>query len=148
MTGGIRRLKSSGVVTLALGALLGGALVWAPTAAAVAPSCTGSESTYDGKYIVSIPHGFDTAADRFTTACTLHQGATGYGVRALQRNMNYCYKTGLEVDGKFGAATFAAVKSVQRRVGVTVDGKYGPQTMKAMKWAHWLESTAQFVYCS
>ncbi|WP_328902962.1 peptidoglycan-binding protein [Streptomyces sp. NBC_00441] len=144
----IRRLKSSGVMTLALGALLGGALVWAPTAAAVAPTCTGSQSLIDGKYRLSNPIGFDTANGRYTPSCTLHQGATGGGVKSLQRNLNYCYKTGLDVDGKFGAATFAAVKSVQRKVGVTVDGKYGPQTRAAMKWARWLDSTGQFDHCS
>lgn len=142
-----RRLKSSGAVTLALGALLGGALVWAPTAAAVAPSCTGVQNTYEGAYVNSTPMGFDTAAGRYTPSCTLHQGAANAAVKSLQRNMNACYRTGLDVDGKFGAATYAAVKSVQRRVGVTVDGKYGPQTRSAMVWAHWSRTTGKMVAC-
>ncbi|MGC4949380.1 peptidoglycan-binding domain-containing protein [Streptomyces sp. DT224] len=68
-------------------------------------------------------------------------------MKALQRNINACYGASLAMDGKFGAATFAAVKSVQRRVGVTVDGKYGPQTHKAMKWGHWNKTTAEFAGC-
>lgn len=56
------------------------------------------------------------------------------GIKALQRNLNYCYGSKLVVDGKFGSKTRAAVQNVQRRHKITVDGVYGPQTRSAMNW--------------
>ncbi|MFC0628820.1 peptidoglycan-binding domain-containing protein [Kribbella deserti] len=55
-------------------------------------------------------------------------------IKALQRNLNYCYRAGLTIDGKYGARTFAAVKEAQRRHGLTVDGVYGPRTLAGMNW--------------
>lgn len=56
------------------------------------------------------------------------------GVLTLQRNLNYCYRTHLKVDGIYGPLTRDAIKRVQRLHKITVDGVYGPQTRSAMFW--------------
>lgn len=61
-------------------------------------------------------------------------GDPAAAIKALQRNLNYCYRAGLVIDGKYGARTFAAVKEAQRRHGLTVDGVYGPKTRSGMNW--------------
>ena len=40
---------------------------------------------------------------------------------------------GLEVDGKFGPKSVAALKSWQKKYGLTADGCYGPASYKKMK---------------
>lgn len=77
--------------------------------------------------------------------CHLYKGTSGDGVRQLQMTLNECYgpypssggvkrfSTALVVDGKFGSATEAALKTVQSYVGVTADGWYGPTTRTKMK---------------
>lgn len=77
--------------------------------------------------------------------CNLSKGTRGEGVRQLQMTLNECYgpypasggvkkfSTALVQDGKFGPATEAALKTVQRYVGTTVDGSYGPKTREKMK---------------
>lgn len=61
-------------------------------------------------------------------------GDPAAAIKALQRNLNYCYGAGLTVDGRYGSLTRAAVQRVQRRHGIAVDGIYGPQTRSAMNW--------------
>lgn len=61
-------------------------------------------------------------------------GDPASAIKALQRNLNYCYGARLVVDGKYGSKTRAAVVRVQRKHRVTVDGIYGPQTRSAMVW--------------
>ncbi|MCJ1688848.1 peptidoglycan-binding protein [Rathayibacter sp. VKM Ac-2927] len=62
---------------------------------------------------------------------TVSSGDSGEAVSALQVQLN---KVGasLTVDGAFGAATLAAVKSVQSAAGLTVDGVVGPQTWQSL----------------
>jgi len=55
-------------------------------------------------------------------------------IRALQWNLNSCYRAGLVVDGSYGPRTRAAVQKVQRQYGLTADGVYGPATRSAMNW--------------
>lgn len=55
-------------------------------------------------------------------------------IKTLQRNLNFCYKAGLRIDGKYGANVREAVKKVQRQHKVTADGIYGPKTRSAMNW--------------
>lgn len=61
-------------------------------------------------------------------------GDPATAIKALQRNLNYCYGARLVVDGKYGSKTRAAVVKVQRKHRITVDGIYGPQTRSAMVW--------------
>ncbi|MFI6875751.1 peptidoglycan-binding protein [Streptomyces sp. NPDC050400] len=82
-----------------------------------------------------------------TANCSLQQGNTGAGVRALQRNLNDCYGKRLEVDGIFGSLTTAALRDVQGRVGASVDGIYGPETRWALKWAQYSLETGAKVSC-
>jgi lysozyme len=57
---------------------------------------------------------------------TYRQGDFGRVVRDVQRQLQ------LEVDGKFGPKTDAAVRSYQKSTGLTVDGIVGPRTLAAM----------------
>jgi hypothetical protein len=61
-------------------------------------------------------------------------GDPATAIKALQRNLNYCYHAGLVVDGLYGSKTRAAVLRVQRLHPITADGIYGPQTRSAMRW--------------
>ena len=61
----------------------------------------------------------------------LRKGKTGSAVRELQtilRNKGY----NISVDGSFGPATLAAVKSFQAANGLAVDGSVGPATWAAL----------------
>lgn len=58
---------------------------------------------------------------------TTSNGNTGSAVKALQRQLN-AHGASLTVDGNFGSATEAAVKSFQSSHGLSVDGIAGPQT--------------------
>lgn len=62
---------------------------------------------------------------------TLRRGDDGNDVRVLQEALN---KKGakLEVDGKFGRGTEAAVRDFQRKSNVTVDGVVGPETRRLL----------------
>lgn len=59
---------------------------------------------------------------------TLKKGSSGTQVRQLQEQLN---KNGfqLDVDGKFGDKTQAAVREWQKKSGVGVDGKVGRETL-------------------
>lgn len=64
----------------------------------------------------------------------LRQGNQGPGVAELQRRLNSHLKLvpALEVDGKFGPKTEAAVRQFQAGKGLGVDGLVGPQTKAAL----------------
>src|SRR5579885_3058111 len=62
---------------------------------------------------------------------TTSSGSTGSAVKALQRQLN-AHGASLTVDGDFGPATQAAVKSFQSSHGLTTDGIAGPQTWNAL----------------
>lgn len=66
------------------------------------------------------------------TVTILQLGSTGPAVKQLQEDLNKVLGIHLAVDGIFGPATQAAVKSFQLQHGLTVDGIYGPQTAQAM----------------
>lgn len=63
----------------------------------------------------------------------LRRGSTGARVRTLQQNLNTVLGTKLDVDGDFGPATEAALKTFQARFHVDTDGEYGPQSAAAMR---------------
>src|SRR5262249_6134845 len=63
---------------------------------------------------------------------TIAPGATGEGVRPLQRPLRRTPNLGLVVDGVFGPKTEAAVKDFQQGAGLTPDGTVGPQTWAAL----------------
>ena len=58
---------------------------------------------------------------------TLTEGDTGPAVQTLQTRLNV-WGANLTVDGDFGPATLAAVKTFQAQQNLTVDGIVGPQT--------------------
>lgn len=58
----------------------------------------------------------------------LQLGSTGDAVKQLQTDLNKLLGINLTVDGQFGVATQAAVKSFQQIHGLTVDGIDGPAT--------------------
>ena len=63
---------------------------------------------------------------------TIAPGATGDVVRRLQRALRRTPNPGLAVDGVFGPATEAGLKSFQSGAGLTVDGIAGPATWPAL----------------
>lgn len=65
----------------------------------------------------------------------LRRGSTGTAVRTLQSNLNTVMRSGLVVDGQFGPATDAALRSFQSRYGLVVDGVYGPASAAKMRAA-------------
>ncbi|HWS30039.1 MAG TPA: spore cortex-lytic enzyme [Clostridia bacterium] len=63
---------------------------------------------------------------------TLTVGSTGDRVKTLQTKLKrWGYYFGA-VDGKYGAATKAAVQSFQKKNGLSSDGVAGPATLKAL----------------
>lgn len=65
----------------------------------------------------------------------LRLGSTGNAVKTLQTHLNTVMKSGLVVDGQFGALTDAALRAFQSRYGLPADGIYGPQSAAMMKAA-------------
>jgi hypothetical protein len=65
----------------------------------------------------------------------LRQGSAGARVQTLQGNLNTVLHTTLKLDGKFGPATAAALRTFQARFRIGVDGEYGPQSAAAMRAA-------------
>ena len=63
---------------------------------------------------------------------TLRRGSEGEAVEELQVLLNAKYGADLDVDGKFGAKTEAAVKAFQKGHGLTADGVVGAKTRKAL----------------
>jgi peptidoglycan hydrolase-like protein with peptidoglycan-binding domain len=67
-----------------------------------------------------------------TTTTAAHPAAAAAMVVELQQVMtNLGYYSG-PIDGVYGDATTAAVKTMQKDLGVTVDGVYGPETHNAL----------------
>ncbi|MFF4866790.1 peptidoglycan-binding protein [Streptomyces sp. NPDC001231] len=67
-------------------------------------------------------------------AQTMAKGMVGSKVKQIQCFLNYNYDYALEVDGKFGSGTEAAVKAVQQCSGIKVDGQVGPETWKYLEY--------------
>lgn len=66
------------------------------------------------------------------SAASLSYGSRGEDVRKVQQALKkWGYYKGA-VDGVFGSATLAAVKSFQKKNGLAVDGVVGPKTAAAM----------------
>jgi len=63
---------------------------------------------------------------------TLRRGSSGEDVRTLQRSLNE-RGYGLEVDGRFGPGTEAAVRRFQAAQGLSVDGVVGPATLGRLR---------------
>jgi cell wall-associated NlpC family hydrolase len=93
-------------------------------AATLAAGLTGGATT--AVAATTSTHGATTAHAASTHPRTLHRGARGAAVRALQRAL------GLHADGVFGARTERAVKRFQRRHHLHADGVVGPQTRRAL----------------
>jgi peptidoglycan hydrolase-like protein with peptidoglycan-binding domain len=62
---------------------------------------------------------------------TLRPGDRGDDVKALQRLLNTA-GAAIDVDGSYGPATEAAVRTFQKSAGLLVDGIAGPQTQAAL----------------
>ncbi len=73
----------------------------------------------------AVPSAVQTAAKG--KVVVLHYGSKGSLVRTLQRRLG-----GLAVDGHFGPATLAKVKSYQRSHRLVVDGYVGPATWRSL----------------
>ena len=65
----------------------------------------------------------------------LRKGSKGAAVKTLQQNLNTVMGAKLVVDGDFGAATDTSVRAFQKKYGLTVDGEYGPASAAVMKSA-------------
>lgn len=63
---------------------------------------------------------------------TLRRGSEGESVEELQFLLNSKYGADLDIDGKFGAKTEAAVKAFQKAHGLTADGVVGRKTWAAL----------------
>jgi peptidoglycan hydrolase-like protein with peptidoglycan-binding domain len=70
-----------------------------------------------------------TAASASTTAPYVRDGDRGYAVWCVQYALNRVYpRLHLDEDSKFGPATLAGVKQLQRDGYLEVDGIVGPET--------------------
>ncbi|MCC8151264.1 MAG: peptidoglycan-binding protein [Lachnospiraceae bacterium] len=58
--------------------------------------------------------------------------STNVGTKWLQNALNQYQNAGLTVDGDYGSATTAAVKTFQSSTGLTVDGQAGVQTVSML----------------
>lgn len=63
---------------------------------------------------------------------TLRKGSKGEAVKQLQNALNLVIETDLNIDGDFGSATEAAVKSFQKKFNLEDDGVYGPMSNKVL----------------
>lgn len=64
---------------------------------------------------------------------TVKKGSEGDSVKAVQRFLNWCMKSGLKVDGVCGKKTVSAIKKYQKRYKLKVDGVFGSQSKKKAK---------------
>lgn len=76
-------------------------------------------------------HAGTVAHDTQNADAPLRQGSAGASVAVLQRTLS-ALGYPLDVDGKFGPATSAAVKSFQRDHGLAADGIVGAETRRAI----------------
>ncbi|MER5360994.1 peptidoglycan-binding protein [Streptomyces sp. NPDC002785] len=67
---------------------------------------------------------------------TLKQGASGDGVKRLQRALTAALGSTVGIDGSFGPATLTAVHSYQASRSLTADGIVGPGTWAALQAGH------------
>lgn len=67
------------------------------------------------------------------TTATLREGATGDGVKRLQRALTATLGSAVGIDGSFGPATTTAVRGYQTSRGLTADGVVGPDTWAALQ---------------
>lgn len=65
----------------------------------------------------------------------LRKGSKGYQVTLLQENLNDVMNSNLSVDGNFGSLTEEVLIAFQGKYGLDKDGKYGPASYAAMKTA-------------
>jgi uncharacterized protein (TIGR02594 family) len=78
------------------------------------------------------PEGYDSL-DGARNGAYLRRGSRGPEVEALQRALNAAgIEPPLEVDGKLGPLTEAAIRQFQQQHGCAVDGIVGPETMGAL----------------
>ena len=78
------------------------------------------------------PLTWEKLDDADKTDPTLKEGSKGVAVRGLQRRLIEAgYE--LEIDGRFGPATEAAVKAYQEANGLDADGIVGPKTWDALR---------------
>ena len=78
---------------------------------------------------------------------SLEQGSRGEAVKVVQRQLNQKRSAGLDVTGRFGAATVAAVKAFQRHVGVKAHGRVGGATWRHLLWHYDLPSFKAGTLC-
>ncbi|MGW1407688.1 peptidoglycan recognition protein family protein [Streptomyces sp. NPDC002403] len=67
------------------------------------------------------------------TTPSLQQGASGDGVKRLQRSLTAALGSTVGIDGSFGPATATAVRDYQTGRGLTADGIVGPDTWTALQ---------------
>ncbi|HEX8348041.1 MAG TPA: peptidoglycan-binding domain-containing protein [Actinoplanes sp.] len=111
------------VATSGVAVFTGGAAQAAP------PTCTRSATVGGQTNPIRVP-----VSSGGSTTCQLTVGNSGAGVRALQDALLSCYNQRIEIDGDFGNATKAALRTAQTRIGVTSDGIYGPNTSARLKF--------------
>ncbi|MFE5242376.1 MULTISPECIES: peptidoglycan-binding domain-containing protein [unclassified Streptomyces] len=134
----INRTLRTRATALAVGVALlsGAAVVGTAGPAAAASGCnatyTSAKSFIEWRGEARIPAWSD--GTYLSLNCSMQQGSSGAGVRALQLTLNKCYRESLDVDGDFGPRTRDALKRAQAREGISVDGGYGPQTRNALTW--------------
>ncbi|MEV5836640.1 peptidoglycan-binding domain-containing protein [Nocardia sp. NPDC052112] len=80
---------------------------------------------------------------------TLREGVRNQGpcVAAVQAFLGYSYGNGhIDVDGKFGPQTKAAVRNFQRAVGIYDDGVIGPATWRSLQNACTAQGNCDYQY--
>lgn len=85
------------------------------------------------KKVVNVKKGYTGTFPSLGLKGYLKQGDKGTNVKRLQEFLNWCINAKLSVDGSFGPATLAAVKSYQKKYILTVDGFFGPACLKKAK---------------
>lgn len=81
---------------------------------------------------------YNAAVSRYGAAPTgkpnLKQGSSGNSVKWLQYFLNQAIGAGLNIDGKFGSKTYAALRQFQTKANLKLkDGIVGPETAAAFK---------------